>query len=55
MVGNDQKMDIAGANRQGLLSIWPNRFHGNFHSVKEADWQPDDMVHISEEKLNNSE
>ena len=44
MIGNNLKKDIAGANRQGLISIWMDWSPRYFHSVEEPDWQPDYTV-----------
>ena len=61
MIGNNLKKDIAGANRQGLTSIWLDWSPRYFHTVEEPDWQPDytiktpaeliDLLHMLEEKL----
>ena len=48
MIGNNLKKDIAGANRYGITSIrldWSPRY---FHTVEEADWQPDYTVSTPE-------
>lgn len=44
MVGNNLKKDIAGANRYGITSIWLDWSPRYFHTVEEADWQPDYTV-----------
>jgi putative hydrolase of the HAD superfamily len=44
MIGNNLKKDIAGANRQGLTSIWLDWSPRYFHTVEEPDWQPDYTV-----------
>ena len=44
MIGNNLKKDIAGANRQGLISVWLDWSPRYFHSVEEPDWQPDYTV-----------
>lgn len=44
MVGNNLKKDIAGANRQGLVSVWLDWSPRYFHTVEEPDWQPDYIV-----------
>ena len=61
MIGNNLKKDIAGANRQGLTSIWLDWSPRYFHTVEEPDWQPDytiktpaeliPLLHKLEEKL----
>ena len=51
MIGNNLKKDIAGANRQGLTSIWLDWSPRYFHTVEEADWQPDYTVHTPTELL----
>ena len=61
MIGTNLKKDIAGANRQGLTSIWLDWSPRYFHTVEEPDWQPDytvstpaqllDLLHKLEEKL----
>ena len=61
MVGNNLKKDIAGANRQGLISVWLDWSPRYFHTVEEPDWQPDytvktpaeliPLLHALEEKL----
>ena len=51
MVGNNLKKDIAGANRQGLTSIWMDWSPRYFHTVEEPDWQPDYTVRTPEELL----
>lgn len=62
MIGNNLKKDIAGANRQGLTSIWLDWSPRYFHAVEEPDWQPDytvktpgeliPLLHELESKLN---
>ena len=44
MIGNNLKKDIAGANRQGLISVWLDWSPRYFHTVEEPDWQPDYTV-----------
>ena len=44
MIGNNLKKDIAGANRQGLTSVWLDWSPRYFHRVEEPDWQPDYTV-----------
>ena len=51
MIGNNLKKDIAGANRQGLISVWLDWSPRYFHTVEEPDWQPDYTVHTPEELL----
>ena len=61
MIGNNLKKDIAGANRQGLTSIWLDWSPRYFHTYEEPDWKPDYIVkrpcelipllHALEEKL----
>ncbi len=51
MIGNNLKKDIAGANRQGLTSIWLDWSPRYFHTVKEPEWQPDYTVHTPAELL----
>ena len=61
MIGNNLKKDIAGANRQGLTSIWLDWSPRYFHTVEEPDWKPDytvktpaeliPLLHALEEKL----
>ena len=51
MIGNNLKKDIAGANRQGLTSIWLDWSPRYFHTVEEPDWQPDYTVHTPTELL----
>ena len=51
MIGNNLKKDIAGANRQGLTSIWLDWSPRYFHTVEEPDWQPDYTVHTPNELL----
>ena len=44
MIGNNLKKDIAGANRQGMISVglsWAPRY---VQTVEEPDWQPDYTV-----------
>ena len=60
MIGNNLKKDIAGANRQGLTSVW---LDWSPHSFQEPDWEPDytvktpaeliPLLHALEEKLGN--
>ncbi len=64
MVGNNLKKDIAGANRQGLTSIWLDWSPRYFHTVEESDWQPDyiikapkdliPLVHMLNDKLESN-
>ncbi len=61
MIGNNLKKDIAGANRQGLTSIWLDWSPRYFHTIEESDWKPDytvktpaeliPLLHELEEKL----
>jgi len=61
MIGNNLKKDIAGANRQGLISVWLDWSPRYFHTAQEADWKPDytvktpaeliPLLHALEEKL----
>ena len=51
MIGNNLKKDVAGANRQGLTSVWLDWSPRYFHTVEEPDWQPDYTVHTPEELL----
>lgn len=51
MIGNNLKKDIAGANRQGLTSIWLDWSPRYFHTVEEPDWQPDYTVSMPAELL----
>ena len=61
MIGNNLKKDIAGANRQGLTSIWLDWSPRYFHTFEEPDWRPDytvkqpceliPLLHTLEEKL----
>ena len=51
MIGNNLKKDIAGANRQGLISVWLDWSPRYFHTVEEPDWQPDYTVHTPREIL----
>ncbi len=61
MIGNNLKKDIAGANRQEMISVWLNWSPRYFHTVEEPDWQPDytvstpsellELLHTLEEKL----
>lgn len=51
MVGNNLKKDVAGANRQGLTSVWMDWSPRYFHTVEEPDWQPDYTVRTPEELL----
>lgn len=63
MIGNNLKKDVAGANRQGLISVWLDWSPRYFHTVEEPDWQPDytvrtpqellELIHRLEEKLND--
>ena len=49
MIGNNLKKDIAGANRQGLISVWLDWSPRYFHTVEEPDWQPDYTIRTPEE------
>ncbi len=40
MVGNNLKKDIAGANRQGMISVWLDWSPRYFHTAEEPDWKP---------------
>ena len=51
MIGNNLKKDIAGANRQGLISVWLDWSPRYFHTVEQPDWQPDYTVHTPQELL----
>ena len=51
MIGNNLKKDIAGANRQGLISVWLDWSPRYFHTVEEPDWQPDHTVKTPQELL----
>ena len=51
MIGNNLKKDVAGANRQGLISVWLDWSPRYFHTVEEPDWQPDYTVHTPAELL----
>lgn len=51
MIGNNLKKDIAGANRQGLISVWLDWSPRYFHTVEQPDWRPDYTVHTPEELL----
>ena len=51
MIGNNLNKDVAGANRQGLISVWLDWSPRYFHTVEEPDWQPDYTVHTPEELL----
>ena len=51
MIGNNLKKDVAGAKRQGLISVWLDWSPRYFHTVEEPDWQPDYTVHTPEELL----
>ncbi len=51
MIGNNLKKDIAGANRQGLISIWLDWSPRYFHTVQAPDWQPDYTVHTPGELI----
>ena len=44
MIGNNLKKDIAGANRQGMISVWLDWSPRYFHTVEEPDWAPDYTV-----------
>lgn len=49
MIGNNLKKDVAGANRYGITSVWLDWSPRYFHSVEQADWQPDYTVRTPEE------
>ncbi len=51
MIGNNLKKDIAGANRQGLISVWLDWSPRYFHTVEQPDWQPDHTVHTPAQLL----
>ena len=51
MIGNNLKKDIAGANRQGMISVWLDWSPRYFHTVEEPDWQPDYTIHTPQELL----
>ena len=51
MIGNNLKKDVAGANRQGLTSVWLSWSPRYFHTVEEPDWQPDYTVETPEELI----
>ena len=51
MIGNNLRKDIAGANRQGLTSIWLDWSPRYFHTFEEPDWQPDYTVHMPGELI----
>ena len=51
MIGNNLKKDVAGANRQGLTSVWLDWSPRYFHTVEEPDWQPDYTVKTPAELL----
>lgn len=51
MIGNNLKKDIAGANRQGLISVWLDWSPRYFHTVEKPDWQPDYTVHTPQELI----
>lgn len=51
MIGNNLKKDIAGANRQGLTSVWLDWSPRYFHTVEEPDWQPDYTIHTPDELI----
>ncbi len=51
MIGNNLKKDVAGANRMGLTSVWLDWSPRYFHTVQEADWQPDYTVHTPMELI----
>lgn len=44
MIGNNLKKDIAGANRQGMISVWLSWSPRYFQKAEEPDWQPDYTV-----------
>ncbi len=49
MIGNNLKKDIAGANRQGITSVWLSWSPRYFHTVEEPDWQPDYTINSPQE------
>ena len=51
MIGNNLKKDIAGANRQGMISVWLSWSPRYFQSVEEPDWQPDYTVQTPAELI----
>lgn len=51
MIGNNLKKDIAGANRQGMISVWLSWSPRYFQTVEEPDWQPDYTVATPQELL----
>lgn len=51
MIGNNLKKDIAGANRQGLISVWLDWSPRYFHTVEQPDWQPDYTVNTPAQLL----
>ncbi len=63
MIGNNLRKDIAGANRQGLISVWLDWSPRYFHSVEAPDQKPDyvvktpmellSLLHMLEEKLSD--
>ncbi len=63
MIGNNLKKDVAGANRQGLISVWLDWSPRYFHTIEEDDWKPDytvktpveliPLLHGLEEKLSD--
>lgn len=51
MIGNNLKKDIAGANRQGMISVWLDWSPRYFHTVEQPDWQPDYTVKTPQQLL----
>ena len=51
MIGINLIKDIAGANRQGLTSVWLDWSPRYFHTVEEPDWQPDYTVRTPAELI----
>ena len=51
MIGNNLKKDIAGANRQGMISVWLSWSPRYFQTVEEPDWQPDYTVQTPAELI----
>lgn len=51
MIGNNLKKDVAGANRYGLTSVWLDWSPRYFHTVEDADWEPDYTVKTPDELL----
>ena len=51
MIGNNLKKDIAGANRQGMISVWLSWSPRYFQKAEEPDWQPDYTIHTPAELI----